>query len=157
MAIHKVDGVDGVNNFPKKFVTLHGTAAIAKGDWVRIDTSDSTNGLGASVVKTTGGTAAGQSGVFGVATETTTAAGLIRIQTAGKYGDETAGGGANVHTDAAAGSDLGAGNGGGAGTVNLMDSAITDSAVCGYALNAAGAGDYGANECTVLIVDQGYF
>jgi len=157
MAIHKIDGVDGVNHFPKKFVTLYGTAAIAKGDWVLIDVSDSTNGLGASVKKTTGGTAAGEPGVFGVATEAITAAGNIKIQTAGKYGDETLGGGANVHTDAAAGKGLGAGNGGGAGTVNLMDAAVTDSAVVGISLNAAGAGSYGANECTVLIIDQGYF
>ena len=156
MAIHKIDGVDGVNHFPKKFVRLHGTAAIAKGDWVMLDVSDSTNGLGASVKKTTGGVAAGDP-AFGIAIEAITAAGVVTIQTAGKYGDNTAGGGANVHTDAAAGLMLAAGNGGGPGTANLMDSAITAANVCGIALDAAGAGDYGSNECTVIVVDQGFF
>jgi hypothetical protein len=156
MAIHKVDGVDGDANFPKKFVRLYAAAAVAKGDWVMIDVADTTNGLGASVKKTTGGTAAGDP-AFGIAVAAISAGTVGTIQTAGKYGDETAGGGANVHTDAAAGKYLAAGNGGGAGTANLMDSAITEGSVCGLALNAAGAGDYGANECTVIIVDQGLF
>ena len=86
MAIHKIDGVDGVNNFPKKFVTLYGTAAITAGNWVMLDVADTTNGLGGSVV-TAAATANGEQLVLGVAAETTTAAGNIKIQTAGKYVD----------------------------------------------------------------------
>ena len=84
MAVHKIDGVDGTFNFPKKFVTLHCTEAIAKGEWVSIDTGDSTNGLGGSVEKALA-TSLGCVGVVGVATETTTAAGTVTIQTAGKF------------------------------------------------------------------------
>ena len=84
MAIHKIDGVDGVANFPKKFVTLYCSEAITKGEWVSIDTGDSTNGLGGSVEKALA-TSLGCVGVVGVATETTTAAGIVRIQTAGKF------------------------------------------------------------------------
>ena len=118
MAIHKIDGVDAVdggsaiNSFPKKFVTLHGVAAIAKGAWVRIDldSSDaSKNGLGASVEESPAATTAGDPLVFGVATEAITAAGLIRIQTAGLYGDGTAGGGALTDGGVNAGDPLCAG------------------------------------------------
>jgi hypothetical protein len=156
MAVHKVDGVDGVDNFPKKFVRLYAAAAVAKGDWVMIDVADTTNGLGASVKKTTGSVAGGDP-AFGIAVAAIAAGSVGTIQTAGKYGDETLGGGANVHTDAAAGLMLAAGDGGGAGTANLMDSAITAANPCGIALNDAAAGDYGTNECTVLIIDQGLF
>ena len=84
MAIYKIDGVDGVDHFPKKFVTLHCSEAITKGEWVSIDTGDTTNGLGGSVEKALA-TSLGCVGVVGVATETTTAAGLVTIQTAGKF------------------------------------------------------------------------
>ena len=49
MAIYKVDGVDGVNQFPKKFVTLYASEVITKGMLVALDLSDTTNGLGASI------------------------------------------------------------------------------------------------------------
>jgi hypothetical protein len=84
MAIHKVDGVDGDANFPKKFVTLHCSEAVTKGEWVSIDTGDTTNGLGGSVEKALA-TSLGCVGVVGVATETITAAGPLKIQTAGKF------------------------------------------------------------------------
>ena len=91
MAIHKVDGVDGVNNFPKKFVTLHALAAITKGEIVAIETDTTVtdyakNGLGASVIKSTG-TSGDEGLVLGVAAETITAAGDLKIQTAGKFVD----------------------------------------------------------------------
>ena len=89
MAIHKIDQVDGVNHFPKKFVVLHALAAITKGEIVAIETDTTVtdyakNGLGASVIKSTG--AGGDEGlVVGVAAETITAAGELKIQTAGKF------------------------------------------------------------------------
>ena len=167
MAIHKIDGVDAVdggsaiNSFPKKFVTLHGVAAIAKGAWVRIDldSSDaSKNGLGASVEESPAATTAGDPLVFGVATEAITAAGLIRIQTAGLYGDGTAGGGALTDGGVNAGDPLCAGDDGSAGQIDTYESNVhTNANICGVALTADGAGSYGANEATVIIVDQGYF
>ena len=100
MAIHKIDGVDGVNNFPKKFVTLHALAGVTQGDILMIE-SDSTvtdadkNGIGASVVAATCAGTTGAEGflIVGVAAETTTAAGPVKIQTAGKFEN------ANCHTD----------------------------------------------------------
>jgi hypothetical protein len=158
MAVHKIDGVDGTNHFPKKFVTLHGTAAITKGAWVAFDLSDTTNGLGGSVVTAPSSTAAGDPLVFGVATETTSAAGEITIQTAGRYGDDTAGGGAMTDGSITAGLPLCAGNDGSAGQIDQYESGThTNAGMCGIALSADAAGDYGANEATVMIIDQGYF
>tara|TARA_R110002012_G_scaffold190787_1_gene358420 strand:- start:83 stop:547 length:465 start_codon:yes stop_codon:yes gene_type:complete len=100
MAIHKIDGVDAVNNFPKKFVVLHALAAVTKGDILMIETDTGVtdynkNGLGASVAKAVGASTTGDEGlaVIGVAAETITAAGPVKIQTAGKFEN------ANVHTD----------------------------------------------------------
>jgi len=51
MAVHKIDGVDGVVNYPKKFVTLWSDgAAILKGDCVQISTS-TTYGIGLTVTQ----------------------------------------------------------------------------------------------------------
>mgnify|MGYP003116714357 CR=1 FL=1 len=80
MAIHKIDGVDNVNHFPKKIVTLYAAAVVTKGDWVEIDIGDVVNGRGASV-KTTVASSLRQA--FGVATETVAAGSNVRIQTAG--------------------------------------------------------------------------
>jgi len=164
MAIYKIDGVDGtdgvgaINHFPKKFVTLYGTAAITKGAWVGFNLSDTTNGLGGSVRAAPSSTAAGDPLVFGVATETTTAAGNIVIQTAGRYGDDTAGGGAMTDGGISLGDPLAAGNDGDAGQIDLYEAGThTNCNMCGIALSADGAGDYGANEATVMIIDQGYF
>ena len=158
MAVHKIDGVDGVNHFPKKFVTLYGTAAITKGAWVALNLSDTTNGLGASVVTAPMSTAAGDPLVFGVATETTAAAGIITIQTAGRYGDDTTGGGAMTDGNITAGLPLAAGNDGSAGQIDQYEAGThTNSGIVGIALSADDAGDYGANEATVMIIDLGYF
>ena len=100
MAIHKIDGVDGVNHFPKKFVILYSLVAVTKGDILMLETDTTVtdyakNGLGASVIKAVGATTTGDEGlaIVGVAAETTTAAGPVKIQTAGKFEN------ANVHTD----------------------------------------------------------
>lgn len=165
MAIHKIDGGPGGenNHFPKKFVTLHSADAasnnISRGDFVRIDIGDSTNGLGASVEQSPSATASGDPLVFGIATHALAVAGDLTVQVAGKYGDETAGGGANVHTDINAASlPFTGGDSGGVGTVELYASGThTTSQILGFSLNAAGAGSYGANECTVMLIDQGLF
>tara|TARA_R100000458_G_scaffold56900_1_gene62343 strand:+ start:1337 stop:2002 length:666 start_codon:yes stop_codon:yes gene_type:complete len=104
MAIHKVDGVDGVNNFPKKFVTLYASEAITKGDLVALDLSDSTNGVGASIrpadVATDATAGGGQPIALGFATEGVAAGAYCKVQTAGKFTD------ANVHSDTVAGDSL---------------------------------------------------
>jgi len=99
MAIHKIDGVDAVDggsqisHFPKKFVTLHCLGSVTKGDIVMIETDSVTdvskNGLGASVVKATCTATTGDEGlaIIGVATETLTAAGELKVQVAGKFVD----------------------------------------------------------------------
>lgn len=104
MAIHKVDGVDGDANFPKKFVTLYASEAITKGMLVALDLSDTTNGAGASIrpadVATDATAGGGQPIVLGIATETVAAAKYCKVQTAGKFVDAT------VHTDTVIGDSL---------------------------------------------------
>ena len=168
MAIHKIDGVDAVDggsqisSFPKKFVTLHCFGAITKGQWVRIDVDSadaSKNGLGATV-ELAPGVAAGDQLVFGVATETLTASGDLKVQTAGKYGDGTTGGGASVNGPGvtAAGMALVVDATGEDGEADVYASGThTASGPCGVTLTAAALGDYGTNEATVMIIDQGYF
>ena len=159
MAIHKVDGVYGVNNFPKKFVTLHCLGAVTAGDFVCIETNTAVtdseiNGLGASV------TAANVTGnnekfMFGIATETLTAAGSLKIQTAGKYES------ANVASTVAIGEKLVASSTDGRaqdqaqlhGTPNAAELVTTLTySVAAVALTAASS-----NKSDVLIIDQGYF
>ena len=166
MAIHKIDGVDGVNNFPKKFVTLQCSGTVTKGDWVAIDLDDTTNGLGATCEKAT---AALPDLMFGVATSTLTAAGELRVQVAGLYGDDTTGGGATVHADTAAGDFLVAdiatagqavpvdNDVAVAGNSQANIKAVLKCARVGVALRDDGTGDYAAGETTVMIIDQGYF
>ena len=154
MAIHKIDGVDAVDggsqisSFPKKFVTLFCTGAVTAGDWVQIETDSGVtdyakNGLGASVTKADT-VADGNMAVVGVATETLTAAGDIRIQTAGKFEN------ANVANAASAGDALVVDDTGAGRAVKIE---ATDLAtVCGLALEGP-SGNLG----DVMIIDQGYF
>ena len=86
MAIHKIDGVDGVNHFPKKFVTLTATAAITKGNVVMIDTGTTTNGAGMHVKKTD---AADDQLQIGIAAETVASGAAVRVQVAGYNADST--------------------------------------------------------------------
>tara|TARA_R100000664_G_scaffold22963_1_gene32502 strand:+ start:116 stop:562 length:447 start_codon:yes stop_codon:yes gene_type:complete len=148
MAIHKVDGVDGDNNFPKKFVTLYCTGAVTKGDWVQIETDTGVtgyaeNGLGASVTKADA-VANGNMAVIGVATETKTAAGNLQIQTAGKFVD------ASVANAVAAGDALVVDDTSAGQAVKMANSDLPGP--CGLALEAP-SGNLG----DVLIIDQGYF
>ena len=168
MAIHKIDGVDAVDggsqisSFPKKFVTLHCFGAVTKGDWVRIDLDSadaSKNGLGATVEQVPAAASSeGDALVCGVATETLTASGNLKVQTAGKYGDGTLGGGAGVHDDVTAGLALCIDNHGAAGEADLYEADTHHKGIiCGVALTAKGAGDYADSEATVMIIDQGFF
>tara|TARA_R100000353_G_scaffold67220_2_gene52292 strand:+ start:566 stop:1057 length:492 start_codon:yes stop_codon:yes gene_type:complete len=163
MAIHKVDGVDGTNNFPKKFVRLYCTGTVTKGDWVRIDldSSDaSKNGLGATVEQVPAAASSeGDALVCGVATETLTASGYLKVQTAGLYGDGTQGGGAGVHDGvSAAGMALCIDDNGAAGEADAYEADTHHKGlICGVSLTAKGAGDYDDDEATVMIIDQGFF
>ena len=144
MAVHKIDGGPGGENdhYPKKFVTLYGAAAITKGDWVAFN-ADTTNGLGGSVSQAAGVTTVGNGGCVGIATETTTAAGNIVIQTAG-FNDYAA-----VDGDCAINIRM-CGPIGTAGQAGLV-AAATFGAICvGLAVDATNVG-------SVMIIDQGYF
>jgi hypothetical protein len=163
MAIHKVDGVDGVNHFPKKYVTLVADGTISEGDWVVLDTAED-NGLGSTVIVANTGTTGHDSMIFGVATEAAVDGGSIRIQTAGKYTN-----GANVEAATVYGDALIASSS--AGRAIQADTLSAASAsyafvICGVALEPDGAGatetdDAGATKATnyaaVMITDQGYF
>tara|TARA_R100000231_G_scaffold30893_2_gene27184 strand:- start:5228 stop:5707 length:480 start_codon:yes stop_codon:yes gene_type:complete len=159
MAIHKVDGVDGDANFPKKFVTLHGTAAITKGQCVQIDTDDTTNGLGGSVKIATVGANANESGpmCFGVAAETITEAGTIKIQTAGKFEDAFVVDAADTVVGHALVGPL---NGATAGSLSAQTAATFGGPVVAYAIEVegTGTGESGtALRCDIMIIDQGLF
>tara|TARA_R100001015_G_C4549347_1_gene111554 strand:- start:175 stop:618 length:444 start_codon:yes stop_codon:yes gene_type:complete len=147
MAIHKIDGVDGDNNFPKKLVTLYASGACTAGKFVAI-TTDTTNGLGASVADAAVGAGSTESNglTFGVATETVAAGSLVTIQTAGKYEN------ASVASSTAAGDSL-TGPLGGA-TAGMADrlAETTFGAVVAVALEAESS-----NLADVMIVDQGFF
>ena len=157
MAVHKIDGVDGTDSFPRKFVTLRANEAVTKGYWVAIDTSDTTNGLG-SGVKHANSADGDASTIFGVATATADAGAQVRIQTAGKFGDI----GAFVQADTAAGEAL---------ICSAVDGQATQADTepgaeytnVGFALaaDATGTDDSGtavaANYAHVMIRDQGLF
>jgi hypothetical protein len=92
MAIHKIDGVDGVVSYPKKFVTLYAQGAITKGDVVGIGTVV-TKGAGLHVVVTDATTPLtdGSIRVVGVAAETAADGEEVKIQVAGYNSDATSG------------------------------------------------------------------
>tara|TARA_R110000824_G_scaffold261716_1_gene450470 strand:- start:103 stop:585 length:483 start_codon:yes stop_codon:yes gene_type:complete len=160
MAVHKVDGVDGVNNFPRKFVTLYTAAtSITKGQWVQIDNGDTTNGLGGSVKLATVGANSNESGpmCFGVATETITAAGNITIQTAGKFEDAYV---VNAADSVVGHALVGPLNGATAGSASAQTAATFGGSVIAYALEVEGTGGTESGtalRCDVMIVDQGFF
>ena len=85
MAIFKMDGVDGVVAYPKKFVTLYATEIITKGNVVAIDEDVSTNGAGLHVCLPD---AADTINAIGVAAETVASGATIRVQVAG-YNEDT--------------------------------------------------------------------
>tara|TARA_R110001583_G_scaffold24777_4_gene90284 strand:- start:1224 stop:1673 length:450 start_codon:yes stop_codon:yes gene_type:complete len=149
MAIHKVDGVDGNNHFPKKFVTLYASAACTAGMFVAL-TADDTNGLGASCANAPlGAGAATASGlVFGIATETVASGATVTVQTAGKYEN------AYVATGADFGIALiGPLSGGTIGMASVRTAATLNDPVVAVALED----DAVTNYADVMVVDQGFF
>tara|TARA_R110002020_G_scaffold50942_6_gene144422 strand:- start:533 stop:982 length:450 start_codon:yes stop_codon:yes gene_type:complete len=149
MSVHKIDGVDGVNHFPKKFVTLYSVdTAVTAGDWMKIHPTDTTNGLGGSVTNAIATASDGlQSAlIVGVSTETITAAGNIVIQIAGKYEN------ANVTTGLTVGMALTVTNANAGRAVQYISSTHTDTGPCGVLLEEAAA-----NLGDVMIINQGFF
>ena len=144
MAVHKIDGVDGVNHFPKKFVTLTATAAITKGNVVMIDTGTTTNGAGMHVKKTD---AADDQLQIGVAAETVTASGAaIKIQVAGYNGDCTD-----------SGSAIAAGLLVGCDTAGLVEIVSDQTATTKYFAVCVDAFTAGAADVAIMIVDHGFY
>ena len=145
MAIHKIDGVDGDANFPKKFVTLFVDDAVTAGQWVMIDTGDTTNGLGASITPALAGGTSGTALTFGVATETVAAGGVCKVQTAGKFVDASC-------NSVSAGDALVVNNASAGRAVTYASGTHTAAPPCGVALESDSA-----NLADVMIIDQGYF
>ena len=153
MAIHKIDGVDGVDNYPKKFITLWcsltASASIAKGDVVILDTGTTSPEGEALYVKQSD--AADSVLVVGVAAETVTnGAGAtrdhpIRVQVAG-YNSDTVG---------SAAISLG-GQVGSAASGQIVDAATSDigKRPLGLCINAIGSG---LSDGAILIYDHGMF
>jgi len=164
MSVHKIEGVDGVDHFPKKYVTLYASGLLAAGDFVMIDPLDTTNGLGASVRKSQSGYNANihEGLCIGVATETVAAGKYCVIQTAGKYEN------ASVATTVVSGQNLvmSASPGMAQDATQLDSSSNADALernIIAVALEseASATGTEPAsgttNKADVLIVDQGYF
>ena len=155
MAIHKIDGVDGVNNFPKKFVRLYSLVAVDKGDFLMIETDTTVtdyalNGLGASVIKAVSAATTGieTALVVGVAAETITAAGYVTIQTAGKFEN------ANCHTDVVRGEGITVINGTAGQGVPYISSGATRSYPFAVALQDAPSTGAATD---IMIRDSGLF
>ena len=89
MAFHKMDGVDGTNYTPNKYVRLYGVGAITAGNCVMIDPSDTTNGAGYSVAQCDLYDSACS---IGIAMETTTTSGYLQVQIGGYCTTATADG-----------------------------------------------------------------
>ena len=144
MAIYKKDGVDGDHSTPKKFVRLHAAGAIAKNDWVAVS-SDTTDGLGGSCIEAAAVGTNGNSGVFGIATETVASGQKVTIQTAGKYDT------ANVHADC----DVGLGLCGPISVAGRADLVVAATfQMVGIALSDDSTT---TNQAAVMIIDQGLF
>jgi len=143
MAIHKIDGVDGVNHFPKKFVTLTATAAITKGNVVMIDTGTTTNGAGMHVKKTD---AADDQLQIGIAAETVASGAAVRVQVAGYNADSTDSGAGIV-----AGLLVGCDTAGLVETVSDQTATTKYFAVCVTTFTAGNA------DGAVMIVDHGFY
>ena len=155
MAVHKIDGVSGVDHFPTKFIELYAAAATTDGDWAAIDLGDTTNTLGASVEQ---GTAAAETLWFGVFGRTTAAGLPARVQIAGRRA------GANVDSTVVAGDRLVSGANAGRAieieSARVVNATVNQANVM-IALNFQPVGIALGAAVTltapVLITDQGYF
>ena len=148
MAVYKKGQADnGVYHFPKKFVTLYASAACTAGQWVAI-TTDTTNGLGASVANAPEGPSGthGNSLTCGIATQTVAAGEDVVVQIAGKYEDAYVDGACDYRLPL-----IGPLSTGTAGMVS-MQSAATFGPVIGIGLEADAT-----NLADVMIINQGFF
>ena len=148
MPLYKRDGVDGTAHKPARYVVLHGTAAITVGDAVVIDTGDTTNGAGYSVKKSA---LNDDPLAVGVAAETITAAGPIKVQISGYRDDCTARTGAiTVGTMVGTAGTTG-GDEGGVKQAGTISSTVWPFALCVDAFT-----DDNANGI-LLIEDRGFY
>lgn len=148
MAIHKVDGVDGNNVYPRKFIKLQASdTSGTRGQSLMVDTADTTNGAGMSVKIAD---AEDSRLACGIADTTWSAAGPIRVQVAGWNDLATADSGAGITI----GDNVGTGTGGGNGRIQTVagwTDTVNPFALCVNAFTASTA------DGVILITDKGWF
>ena len=156
MAIQKSDGVDAVNNFPSKFITVYSTTAVAVGEVVMIDTSvnralsQTSDAYGLSVKKATA--TDNLSTAVGIATQTLTGAGYLQIQYAGFCTLPTCEAGTGITVGTFVGSS--------AATQGAIQEFSGASAVTGSVAPFAFCVDAytaGTNDGAIIILDKGFF
>ena len=154
MAIYKSDGVDAVNLFPSKFITVYCTSAVTVGDVVELDfsatrsTDQTVDAFGISVKKA----AATDNLPFacGVATATLTAAGYVQIQYAGYCNSVTPD--AAIAVGLPVGSDAGT-----AGRIQAFTGNVSATAgFFGVVVDAYVTGA-GTNDGAIFLIDKGFF
>ena len=143
----KRDGVDGTNDDSNDFVVLWGTAAITAGQCVVLDLTDSTYGVGKSVKKSA---ANDDPLACGIAHQTITAAGPIKVQIKGRRTDCTARGG-NISAGAMVGAAGTGGDDGGVKSLGTPSATVWPFAVCVNAFTDDTA------DGEILILDRGFF
>jgi hypothetical protein len=140
---------DGNVGYDGMFVLLYGTAAITAGNWVAIDSTNTANPqgvVGYSVRTAVNTNADALSGICGIAAQTTTAAGMLRVQVKGRYNS------ANV-ANAVNAAGLGIVCSSSSGRADLASAQSTDDyRLCGYSLAAASG-----NLADVQIVPHPFF
>jgi len=156
MAIQKIDGVDAVNNFPSKFISVYSTTAVAKGDVVMIDTSvnralsQTSDAFGLSVKKATA--TDNLSTAVGIATQTITAADYVQIQYAGFCTLPTCEAGTGITVGKFVGSSAAT-----QGAIQeFSDATAVTGAVAPFAF-CVDAYTAGTNDGAIVILDKGFF
>ncbi len=146
MAIHKIDGVDNVNHFPRKFVTLTAAGTITAGQIVSIDTGTTTNGAGMHVVACT---TLDDELVIGVAAEAASSGDEVKVQVAGMNADTTAGGAVS------AGTLIGCSTGSAPAVLSAANTTTRAFAVCTKAFTTDPTVNYTDGE--IMIFDHGFY
>lgn len=156
MAIQKSDGVDAVNNFPSKFITVYSTTAVAVGEVVMIDTSvnralsQTSDAYGLSVKKATA--TDNLSTAVGIATQTLTGAGYLQIQYAGFCTLPTCEAGTGITVGKFVGSSAAT-----QGAIQeFSDATAVTGAVAPFAF-CVDAYTAGTNDGAIVILDKGFF
>ena len=156
MAIQKIDGVDAVNNFPAKFISVYSTTAVAAGEVVMIDVSVNraasqvSDAFGLSVKKATA--TDNLSTAVGIATQTITAAGYVQIQYAGFCTLPTCEAGTGITVGKFVGSSAAT-----QGAIQeFSDATAVTGAVAPFAF-CVDAYTAGTNDGAIVILDKGFF